>query len=203
MTLVASGRTARCSARAAFPLIESFMRIQVSWYPWVFLLAAAAVPGCSNEPAKPSAPASNSAGATKKVVGEKFAELQAVIKNKNTRKLWSLLSSKSQDEAHARAKEIRSAHEKAGTEEKKKIEKEWGLSAADMAKLTGEGILQTSRFVRKADAIAESKITRVTSGANSGTVYFDESDSDHEKLDFVREDGQWKVWMGIPSFKKP
>jgi hypothetical protein len=155
--------------------------------------------GCSKEPANPSSPPASDRSANAEnaeaAVREKFVELQKAIKAKDTQKLWGLLSSASRATAETKAKEIRSAYEKGTAEEKAKLEKESGLPGAELAKLTGTGILKTSRFVHKADEIAESTITRVTVEADTVTVYYDEPDGDHEKLHFKREDGQWKAWL--------
>jgi hypothetical protein len=168
----------------------------------VLLVMAAFVSGCSKGPTDPVPVPSDNSAQAEAAVREKFVEVQSAIKAKDTDKLWGLLSKKSQAEAETRAKEIRTAYEQSKSEERSGLEKEWGLPGAELAKLTGVGVLKTSRFVRKVDEIAESTITRVSAASDTGTVYFDEPDGDHEKLNFVREEGQWKAWMTIPKMPK-
>jgi hypothetical protein len=136
-------------------------------------------------------------------VRERFAEVQAAIKAKDADKLWGLLSGKSRADAEKEAKAVRAAYEKADAEGKAKQEKELGLPGAELATLTGVGFLKTKTFRDKRDEVADGIVTRVTAQGDSATVYFDEPDGDHEKLVFLREDGQWKAWMTIPKFKKP
>jgi hypothetical protein len=166
----------------------------------VLLLAVAA--GCDKPPASGSAPASTSPNAEGEVRAA-FAELQAVIRTRDADKLWSLLSARSRTEAEQSAKETHAAYEKADAAEKAKQVETLGLSGEKMARLTGPGFLETNRVRKKCDELADGKVTKVTAGADSATVYFDEPDGDHEKIVFVREDGRWKAWLAMPKTKKP
>jgi hypothetical protein len=132
-----------------------------------------------------------------------FTDLQAVIRSKDADKLWALLSARSRADAEKAAKEARTAYEKADAAEKAKLAEALGLSGEKVAKLTGSGFLETKRVRKKCEELAESKVTKVTAGADSATVYFDEPDGDHEKIFFVREDGRWKAWLAMPKSKKP
>jgi hypothetical protein len=132
-------------------------------------------------------------------VRARFKELQAAVNAKDTDKVWGLLCKRSRDEAEQAAAAFRAAYEKAGAEEKTKQEELLGLPGADIAKLTGPGMLKTKRFVRKYHELFESEVEKVTVQADNATVYWLEPDGDHEKTIFLREDGQWKAWLFIPK----
>jgi hypothetical protein len=136
-------------------------------------------------------------------VREQFAELQSALKNRDTDKLWTLLDSKSQADAERAAKDIQTAHDKATAEEKAKQENMLGLTATELAGLTGKGFLKTKRFQKKYDELPDSKIERVVVQGDSATVYYLEPDGDKEKAILVRQDGRWKVWLTIPRASKP
>jgi hypothetical protein len=156
----------------------------------------ALVLGCSKAPDSP--PADQEAA-----VREQFAELQSAFKNRDTEKLWTLLDSKSQAEAERAAKDIQAAYDKATAEEKAKQEDVLGLTATEMAGLTGKGFLQTKRFRKRYDELPDSKIDRVVVQGDSATVYYLEPDGDKEKAILVRQDGRWKVWLTMPRASKP
>jgi hypothetical protein len=152
--------------------------------------------GCSKAP--DSSPADQEAA-----VGEQFAQLQSALKNRDTDKLWTLLDSKSQAQAERAAKDIQTAHNKATAEEKAKQEDVLGMSATELAGLTGKGFLKTKRFQKKYDEMPDSKIDRVIVQDDSATVYYLERDGDKEKAILVRQDGRWKVWLTMPRGSKP
>jgi hypothetical protein len=132
-----------------------------------------------------------------------FAELQSALKNRDTDKLWTLLDSKSQAEAGRAAKDVQAAHDKAAADEKAKQEDALGLTATELAGLTGRDFLRTKPFQKKYDELPESTIDRVVVEADSATVYYLEPDGDKEKAILVRQDGRWKVWLTMPRASKP
>jgi hypothetical protein len=136
-------------------------------------------------------------------VRERFKDLQVAIKARDADRLWGMLSDKSRSEAEQVAREVRTAYEQAGPEERAKQEKAWGVSGAELSKLAGAGVLQTKRFLRRYEEVPESHVERVTAQGDSATVYFTEPDGDKEKMIFVREDGQWKAWLKVPKASQP
>jgi hypothetical protein len=50
--------------------------------------------------------------------------------------------------------------------------------------------------------VEQGKIEKVTARGDSATVYLSEPDGDREKFVFLREGGEWKVWLGMPKAKK-
>jgi hypothetical protein len=136
-------------------------------------------------------------------VRAQFAALQAAVKAGDADKLWTLMDSKSQADAEQAAKAIQAAYAKAGAEVKAKQEETLGLPAGELSGLTGKGFLKTKRFPAKYRELPESTIEKVTVEGANATVYYLESDGDKEKLIFVRQDGQWKVWLALPKVGTP
>jgi hypothetical protein len=159
----------------------------------------ALVLGCSKAPqqAPDSAPAGEEA-----TVRAQFVALQAALEDGDAGKLWMVLDSKSQADAERAAKAIRAAYAKAGPDEKAELEKSLGLSGSELAQLTGKGFLKTKRFRRKYRDMPGSTIEKVVIQGESATVSYLESDGDKEKAVLVRQDGQWKVWLTMPSVGK-
>jgi hypothetical protein len=164
---------------------------------WTSLLGMAIVLGCSSKPS--DRPATDEEGA----VREKFAELQSAIKGRDAEKLWTLLDARSRADAERAAKDLQTAYNQAGAEEKAKQEKALGLSGTELAGLDGKGFLKTKRFQKKYHEVPDGKIETVVIQGESATVYFLEPDGDKEKAIFIRQDGQWKMWLTMPRVDKP
>jgi hypothetical protein len=163
---------------------------------WKAVLCVAFVLGCTKAPDRPLSD-------QEAAVRERFAELQWALKNRDTDKLWTLLDSKSQAAAEQAARDIQTVHDKAAVEERVKQEDLLGLTATELAGLTGKGFLKTKRFQKRHDELADSKIDRVVLQGDSATVYYLEPDGDREKTILVRQDDQWKVWLTMPRASKP
>jgi hypothetical protein len=176
------------------------MRIKGSRLAWLVVLLGLAA-GCAEKPADRTPPPSGPEEDTETAVRRQFVAVQASIKARDTDRLWGLLSSKSRAEAEKAAKAIRTAYEKAGAQEKAAQEKVLGLSGQELAKLAGVGFLKTQRFLRKYDEVSDGTIERVVASGDTATLYFVEPDGDHEKMIFLREEGQWKAWIGMPKAK--
>ena len=168
--------------------------VRPRWIGVWFLAFAAAISVCSDLPAGDDAEA---------MARAKFKTLQSAVKAGDTEKIWSMLSDKSKSAAEKTAKDVQAAHAKAGAKDKADIEEALGMKAADIAKLTGPGYLKSKRFQKKYDELPESKIEKVAVQADGITVHYLEPDGDHEKLIFVRQDGVWKAWLGIPKIRLP
>jgi hypothetical protein len=135
-------------------------------------------------------------------VREKFAELQAAIKDHDSDKLWALLDARSRADAERAAKDIQTAHAQAGAEEKTKQEESLGLNGDELAKLTGMGFLKSKRFHGKYHELPDSQIEKVVVQEDSATIHYLEPDGDKEKAILVRQGGQWKVWLTMPTESK-
>jgi hypothetical protein len=154
--------------------------------------------GCSNPKTSETRPADQEAS-----VREKFAELQAALKARDADKLWVLLADKSRADAERTAKDIRETYANAGPAAKAAREKALGLTPTELAALTGKGFLRTKRFQDKYREVPDSNIEKVEVQADNATVHYLEPDGDKEKLIFLRQEGQWKVWLTIPRVSRP
>jgi hypothetical protein len=133
-----------------------------------------------------------------KSVRDTVVAFQAALKARDADKLWSLLDSDSQADAERAAKAVREAYGKATAEQKAKQEKAFGLADAEMSELTGKGFLKTKRFHGKYDEVPDSTIDKVSVEGNKATVDYTEADGDKEKLRLVRQEGKWKLSIGMP-----
>jgi hypothetical protein len=185
------------------------MRQGVCRFGCAVVLLVVSTGGCAPGPAGGPPPAQQTPEGSREAeseVRERFTEIQAAIKARQTDKLWDLMSSRSRADAEKVAKFIRTACSQASPEEKAKQQKDLGLAEKDLLKLTGKELLGTKRFLRKYDEVAGGTVDRVTAYGDHATVYFTETDGDKEKMVFLREEGQWKAWLSIlsiPWAKKP
>jgi hypothetical protein len=153
--------------------------------------------GCSNKPGGGFSPVSTEG--MEPQVRQRFHDLQAALTANDADKLWELLAAKSQKDADQIARSVRETYDKAGAEEKAKLEETLGLPGAELAALSGKGYLKTKLFRNKFREVPESKIDKVTFVEHNATVYFHEPDGDKEKAIFILEDGGWKAWLTVPK----
>jgi hypothetical protein len=163
------------------------------------ILFAALALGCSKTPDKPpvAQPANEEA-----TVRAQFTALQAALKDGDADKLWMLLDSRSQADAERVAKTVQATYAKAAPAEQAELEKALGLTGADLAALTGKGYLKTKRFQAKYHDVPGSAIEKIVTQGDSSTVHYLESDGDKERAIFVRQQGEWKVWLTMPGLGK-
>lgn len=128
-----------------------------------------------------------------------FADLQAAIKERQTDKLWALLDSDSQMDADRVAKLAKEGHAQGEAKKKQTLEKALGLTGKEMAGLTGKSFLKTAAFHDKFHEIPDSKIKKVTVQGEKARVIYVEEDGDEERLDFIRQEKQWKVSLAMPK----
>ena len=166
-------------------------------YPlgWIGFFALAFIGGCTAKPTTATHPVADDETA----VREKFAALQQAVDKSDTEKIWTLMDSKSRSEAERMAQAVQAAYAKASADEKASQEKDLGLTATEVAGLTGPGVLKTKRFQHKYHELPESKIEKVTIQGDNATVHYLEPDGDKEKLIFVRQEGHWKAWLALPK----
>jgi hypothetical protein len=162
------------------------------------LLAAAAVAGCSGGQ---SAAPSGSSSEEEAQVKQTFAAFQKALRVKDADKVWDLLDDDSRADAQRVAKAISDAYAKATADEKAKQEKELDLPGAELSILSGTGFLKTKRFLGKYNEIPESKVEKVVLVGDKATINYTEDDGDKEKLAAVRQGGQWRLTVPMPSAK--
>jgi hypothetical protein len=167
--------------------------VPLGWKAFVCVLV---VVGCSKTTQRP---ASGEEGAVRETV----AAVQAALKAGTADKLWQLLDKESRDDAERAAKAIQATYTKADAKEKSELEQALGLPGGELAGLTGAEFLKTKRFHGKYGELADSKIDKVTPQGDKAVVAYTEPDGDKEKLNLVRQDGQWKVSLAMPSATQP
>jgi hypothetical protein len=133
-----------------------------------------------------------------KGVRDTFTAFADAIKAKDAPKIWQLLDKESQTAAERSARSVKATYARANAEEKTKLETALGLSAAEFAKLTGEGFLKTKGFRGKYNEIPGSKIEKISVQEKRATVNYTEEDGDKEKLRLIFQDGKWKVSAPMP-----
>jgi hypothetical protein len=137
--------------------------------------------------------------AEEKGVRAAFTAFAEAVKAKDAAKIWKLLDKESQAAAGRAAKSVQATYRSANVDDKKKLEKALGLGGDELAKLTGEGFLQTKGFHGKYHEVPGSKIDKITIQRNRATVYYVEEDGDKEKLRLVQQGGEWKVSALMPA----
>jgi hypothetical protein len=135
-------------------------------------------------------------------VRDAFTALQGALKAKDAAKLWALVDSDTQADAEKNAKKVKNAYKKAGDKEKADHEKNLGLTADDFAKLDGQMLLKSKRFLGKYDEIITSKITGVTVQGDNATLDYLEADGDKVKAAYTKQQGKWKIALPMPPFIK-
>jgi hypothetical protein len=122
-----------------------------------------------------------------------FAALQAALKAGDAEKIWPLLDKDSQAAAERVAKGWKGRYNDARPRDRLKLEKMFGLTAKEMAGLTGKLYVKSKRYLGVHDEIAPSKVTKVAVAGDKATVFYTEPDGDKVKLELVKQGGQWKV----------
>jgi hypothetical protein len=162
---------------------------------WPLLLTGLMI-GCGTPTA--SAPGKDKDDAAVKAA---FESLQAALLAKDGDKIWGMLDKESQDDAGRAAKAWQEAFAK---EDADKVKAKLGVSADELAKLTGKDYLKTPAFLsgKPIDEIGPGKLDHVEVKGDQATAHYIEPDGDKEKLTYTRKDGQWKVSLKMPMPKK-
>jgi hypothetical protein len=126
-------------------------------------------------------------------VKEVFKAFQDAVKAKDADKLWDLLDTSSREAAEKTAKTFKDAYAKAKDDKKKELEKNLGLTADELAGLTGKTFLKSARYHGKYHEVPGSTVEKVAVEDKKATVFYKEEDGDKEKLGLVNQDGKWKV----------
>jgi hypothetical protein len=136
---------------------------------------------------------SSAARASEAEVRSAFTALQKALKSGDAEKIWPLLDKSSQEAAARVAKGWKGRYSKARPRDKVKLEQMFGLSAKEMAGLTGKLYVKSKRWQGLHDEIAPSVVTKVMVAGARATVFYTEPDGDKEKLLFTRQGGQWRA----------
>jgi hypothetical protein len=133
------------------------------------------------------------ADADEDAVRAAFTDFQKALKAGDADKIWPLLSEASQGEIDKTAKKLRDEYDKADAAGKTKLEKAFGLSAEEMAKVDGKLYVKSKKYLGKYDEVPTSKIDKVTIDGDKATVFYIEADGDKVQMAAVRKDGKWKL----------
>jgi hypothetical protein len=126
-------------------------------------------------------------------VRETFKAFQIAVKAGDPDKIWAVLDTTAQQAAESAAKTLKEGYAKASAKDKTRLEKQFGLSAEEMEKLTGKIYLKSKRFLGKYDEVPGSTIEKITLEGDQATVIYKEADGDLPKMPLVKQDGKWKI----------
>jgi len=177
------------------------MRHGVRW-GGAALVVASLVVGCTRTPT------GTSKEKDEEQVQEKFVALQDALKailakpdDADTRALWDLLHTDTQLDADRVAKKVREQFDRADDASKAKVCEALHVPAAKMSQFSGPHYLRSKTFLGKYNEIPDSKLEKITFERDKAWVHYLEPDGDHQKLELVRQDRQWKILLPVPPFE--
>jgi hypothetical protein len=132
-------------------------------------------------------------------IRQAFGQLQKAIKARDPDRIWGLIDGDSQSDADRAAKAVQVAFGKADGKGKTELEKKYGLSAKELADMSGKLFIKSNRFHGKYYEIPGSKVEAIKVKADTARLTYIEEDGDKEKLSLVRQKGQWKFILPMPK----
>jgi hypothetical protein len=132
----------------------------------------------------------------------RFTEFQKALEGNDAERLWAMLSSQARADAERAARSLRAEYEKTDAATKAKLVKELGLPDADLAQLTGRDLVKTKPFQKRYEEVRKGKYEKASVQSDNATVHFRDEEGDQEKLILLREEGQWKLWLKIPTAQR-
>lgn len=127
-----------------------------------------------------------------------WGQLQKAIKGRDPEAIWVLLDTDSQSDANRAAKAVQNAYSKAG-DKKGEFEKKYGLTAKELADMTGKRFLKSNRFHGKYYEIPDSKVTGVKVKGDTAKLMTVEEDGDKVTFSLQKQKGQWKFTLPMPK----
>jgi hypothetical protein len=149
-------------------------------------------------PKKPTVATTPKGGFDEAEIGKLFANFQDGLKNADSDKLWGLLDAKSQKEADGKAMETSEDFNNSDEKKKAEMEKNLGLTAAELQKLDGKGYLKSKRFLGEYHEVPGSKLEKVEVSGDQAEVTYLEEDGDRPKMNALRDKGRWKLIVKMP-----
>ena len=140
-----------------------------------------------------------SAGGDSPEVRQAVQVLRDAIKAGDIARLWALLDAKAQTDFDQAADAVKAKYRAADAAGKAELEKEHGLTGAELEALTGQGYLKSRRFAKKYAELPESQIGDVKVVGKQATVNYVEPDGDKETLKLALRDGVWKAVLAAPE----
>ena len=133
-------------------------------------------------------------------IKQAFGNLQAAIKAKDGDKVWGLMAKDARDDAEREAKVMKESFGKLTGDDKAGYEKKVGLSAAELAAITGKAYVKSKTFYSgEVDELPDSKMDKIVMTGDTGILHYIEEKGDKEKLPVVREEGQWRFAVPVPK----
>ena len=126
-----------------------------------------------------------------------FGQLQKAVKARDAEKIWDLVDSDTQADAGRAAKAVGAAYVKSAA--KADFEKKYGLSAKELADMSGKLFIKSNRFHGKYYEVPDSKITGVTVKGDTAKLMFVEEDGDKITFPLVKQKGAWKFILKMPK----
>ncbi len=175
------------------------MRHGVRWGGAVLLVAVAI--GCTR------GPSGTQREKDEAVIRERFADLQAALKglqanpyDAHARKVFDLLHTDTQQNADRTAKSVSDQYARADDAAKAKIGAALGVSGADFQRLSGLDYLRGKVFLNAYQAVADSKLDKITFERDKAWAHYQETGGAHDsgKVEFAQQDRQWKIILPIP-----
>jgi hypothetical protein len=165
-----------------------------------FLLLLAGACGGTKLPPAPSSAASLSEDEPQ--IRARFTQFQKALEEHHAERLWAMLSNKTQTDAERAARTLRAEYQKADAATKERLAKELGLSASELTQLTGRDLVKTKAFHKRYAEVREGKYDRADVQGDNATVHFHDEEGDQEKVIMLREEGQWKLWLKLPTIRR-
>ena len=126
-----------------------------------------------------------------------FGQLQKAVKARDADKIWGLVDADTQADANRAAKTVAAAYAK--TKDKTDFEKKYGLSAKELADMSGKLFIKSNRFHGKYYEVPDSKVTGVTVKGDTAKLMFVEEDGDKITFPLVKQKGEWKFVLKMPK----
>jgi hypothetical protein len=161
------------------------------------IVFAVCLMGCN-----PAANKNNPGDAAKKAedeIKQAWTGLQAAIKAKDADKIWEFLDKNTQSAAEREAKAASQAFGKLADKDKADYEKRVGLTAKELADMTGKLYAKSAVFYGKNHEIPDSKIDKITVTGETGMLYSIEDDGDKVNFPLALEKSQWKFKLETPK----
>src|SRR5262245_48906484 len=151
--------------------------------------------GCNTTPNSSSGPKPADDQQPKQV----FEEFQKAFEQRQSDRMWALLDTSTQSAAERLAEANRTAYATEAAAERTERAKKLGLSAGEIAKLTGAGYLDSKPFRTKYRDVPEYKVVKSAVDGDKARIDLLADDGDKATFELVRSGGAWKFQLPMPT----
>jgi hypothetical protein len=155
----------------------------------VFLVGAA---GCAKTPE--AAPVDE-----EPAVRARFEELQEALKGSDPERVNQLLTIESQADAQGVARFVRAKFAQADDETRKRYRADLDITPDEMMRFNGPLFFKTRPFRERYKEIRDGKFERASIQGDNAKLYYRDDEGEQEKLILIRENGEWRFWLKMPS----